>query len=304
MARFLAVRFIQALLTLLAVSLVTFLMTHLSGNPVDVMLPIEAGAEERQALIERMGLDRPLAYQYLVFLRNSVQGDFGKSFRTKKPAMDLVKQRLPYSLKLATVSVVVSLLIGVPLGVIAAANRGRPIDRLATIIATLGQAVPTFWLGILTILLFGTTLYWLPVQGASSWKHYILPSLTMGWFTSAAITRLLRSGMLEVLDSEFVKLARTKGVSEMTIIWKHALRNALISTVTFLGFTYGILIAAAITTEVIFGWPGLGRLAYEATLWRDVPLLQAVVLVWTSLVVLINFLVDVLYVLIDPRIRV
>jgi peptide/nickel transport system permease protein len=191
----------------------------------------------------------------------------------------------------------------VPLGVMAAVRRGGLWDRLGMGVALLGQSVPAFWLGIVMILVLSVWLRWLPTSGVGTWKHYVMPSIVLGWSISAGIVRLLRSSMIEVLGSEFVKLARAKGLSEAKVVWKHALRNALIPVVTFVGFMYGIIIASGIVIEVVFGWPGLGYLAYESTLWRDFPVLQLAVLVYTALVIFINFLVDLSYGLIDPRVR-
>jgi peptide/nickel transport system permease protein len=181
--------------------------------------------------------------------------------------------------------------------------RGRFWDRFSMTIALLGQSLPSFWTGIVFILVFSVMLGWLPTSGMGGWQHYVLPAVAMGWFTSAGVVRLLRSSTLEVLDTEYIKLARLKGLREIVVVGKHAVRNALILVITFVGFMYGIIIAAAITTEVVFTWPGLGRLAYEAVLWRDFPLLQLTVLTWAALIILINFLIDLIYVVLDPRIR-
>ncbi len=254
-------------------------------------------------MIRRLGLDRPLAYQYGAFLWSALQGDWGKSLRTGRPATELVKERLANSLKLATAALGITLLMSIPLGVLAATNRAGPWDRFGMAFAVLGQSLPAFWLGIILMLVFAVWLRWLPTSGMESWRHYVLPAVVLGWGISAGVVRLLRSSMLEVLDSEFVKLARTKGLSETRVVWKHALRNALIPVITFVGFMYGVVIAAAIVVEVVFSWPGLGRLAYESTLWRDFPVLQLTVITWTGLVIAINFLVDVSYGLVDPRVR-
>jgi peptide/nickel transport system permease protein len=197
----------------------------------------------------------------------------------------------------------IAVMISLPLGVMAAVNRTGTWDRIAMTVALLGQSLPAFFTGVVAIFVFSVTFELLPAQGSGTWAHYVLPSLTLGWFTSAGVTRLVRSSMLEVLDSEFVKLARTKGLSEAVVVCKHALRNALIPVITFVGYMYGVIIAAAIATETVFAWPGLGRLAYEAVTWRDFPLLQAVVLVWAALIIGINLLVDVAYGVLDPRIR-
>jgi peptide/nickel transport system permease protein len=303
MLAFVAARVGQALLTLLASSVIVFALVRTSGSPVDLILPPDSTPAERQAAIRRLGLDRPLSYQYGAFLWNALQGDWGTSLRTGRPATELVKERLANSLKLATAAIGITLLLSIPLGVLAAVNRAGPWDRLGMAFAVLGQSLPAFWLGIILMLVFAVWLRWLPTSGMESWRHYVLPAVVLGWGISAGVVRLLRSSMLEVLDSEFVKLARTKGLSEARVVWKHALRNALVPVITFAGFMYGVIIAAAIVVEVVFSWPGLGRLAYESTLWRDFPVLQLTVLTWTALVIAINFLVDVSYGLVDPRVR-
>jgi peptide/nickel transport system permease protein len=303
MLAFVAARVGQALLTLLASSVIVFALVRTSGSPVDLILPPDSTPAERQAAIRRLGLDRPLSYQYGAFLWNALQGDWGTSLRTGRPATELVKERLANSLKLATAAIGITLLLSIPLGVLAAVNRAGPWDRLGMAFAVLGQSLPAFWLGIILMLVFAVWLRWLPTSGMESWRHYVLPAVVLGWGISAGVVRLLRSSMLEVLDSEFVKLARTKGLSEARVVWKHALRNALVPVITFSGFMYGVIIAAAIVVEVVFSWPGLGRLAYESTLWRDFPVLQLTVLTWTALVIAINFLVDVSYGLVDPRVR-
>lgn len=303
MLRFLFVRLLQALLTLLGSSVLIFGLAYTSGSPADVILPAEATPAERVEFIKRMGLDRPISYQYWVFLTNVLRGDWGTSIRTGKPATELVKERIGNSLKLATAAMGVTLAIGLPLGVLAAVHRGGAWDKFGMAFALLGQSLPAFWLGIVMILIFAVALRWLPTSGMDSWRHYILPAVVIGWGVSAGVVRLLRSSMLEVLDSEFVKTARAKGQHERLVVWRHALRNALIPVITFVGFMYGVIIAAAVVVEVVFGWPGLGRLAFESTLWRDYPVLQLTVLVWTGLVIVINLLVDISYGLLDPRIR-
>jgi peptide/nickel transport system permease protein len=304
MARLALSRLIQAVLTLLLTSIIVFTLARTSGNPADLVLPPESTPAERQAYTERMGLDRPLVVQYSIFLRDALHGDFGISLRTRQPATDLVFARVGRTLKLATAGVVVALLISIPLGVFAAVHRGHAWDRGAMGFALLGQSVPAFWLGIVLILVFSIKLHWLPTSGIGSWKNYVLPSIVLGWGISAGIVRLLRSGMLEVLGAEYIKLARAKGLSEGKIVWRHALRNAVIPVITFVGFMYGVIIASAVVVEVVFGWPGLGSLAYESTLWRDFPVLQLTVLLYTGIIVFINFVVDLSYGLVDPRVRV
>ena len=303
MLRFLTVRALQALVTLLGTTLIVFTLARVSGSPADVVLPPEATPAERVAYIKRMGLDRPLTYQYWIFIRDAARGDWGTSIRTGRPATELVRERLVNSLKLATAALVATLVISLPLGVLAAVYRGGAWDRLGMAFALLGQSLPAFWLGIVMILIFSVLLGWLPTSGMESWRHYILPALVMGWGISAGVVRLLRSSMLDVLGTDFVRVARAKGLAETFVVSKHAFMNALIPVLTFIGFMYGVIIASAIVIEVVFGWPGLGRLAYESTLWRDYPVLQLTVVAWAVLVIVINMLVDVAYALIDPRIR-
>jgi peptide/nickel transport system permease protein len=303
MARFLIGRVVQAGITLLVVSLVVFVLGRLSGNPAHTMLSMDATLEERAQFIQRMGLDRPLAYQYWAFLTRAVRGDFGESLRGRVPAVEVVVPRMVNSLKLATVTILVTLVFSIPMGVLAAVKRGTAWDALVRGIAVLGQSLPGFWLAIVGILVFSVQLGWLPTSGMGTWQHYVLPSVVLGLGISAGVVRLLRSSMLEVLDSEFVKHARAKGVAETMVVWKHALRNALIAVVTYAGFMYGLIIAVSIAIEVVFAWPGLGRLAFEAVTWRDFPVLQLTVLLWAALVIVINFLTDISYALLDPRIR-
>ena len=303
MIAFIGKRLAQALITMIAVTIAVFLLSHSTGNPADVILPIEAGGEERAALTDRLGLNKPLPEQYWIFITNAIQGDFERSIRTRAPVMELVGDRFWNSIKLTTAAMGFTILVSLPLGVLAAVKRGRWAAQGAMTFATLGQSLPPFFTGVLSILVFAVWFQLLPAQGADSWKHYILPAVTMGWFTGAGVTRLMRSGMLGVLDSEYIKLARAKGTSETRVIWKHAMRNALIPVVTFIGLMYGILLAAAVSTEVVFGWPGMGRLAFEAVSWRDFPLLQAVVLVWSLVIIGINLLIDLSYGILDPRIR-
>lgn len=296
-------RLLQGLLTLLMTSVIVFVLARTSGSPVDLVLPSEATAAERQAYIERNGLDRPLPVQYGVFLVNALQGDFGISLRTKEPALNLVMARLGRTLGLATLGLLFALVVSVPIGVLSAVHRERSWDRIGQGFALLGQSIPSFLLGIVLILVFSIHLQWLPSSGIGSWKNYVLPAIVLGWSISAGIVRLLRSSMLEALGAEFVKLARSKGLPEATVVWKHGLRNALIPVLTFVGFMYGVIIASAVVVEVVFGWPGLGYLAYESTLWRDFPVLQCAVLVYTAIIVSINFLVDLGYGVADPRVR-
>jgi peptide/nickel transport system permease protein len=267
------------------------------------MLGSDATNAERDAFRKQMGLDRAISAQYFRYLASAARGDFGRSLRTREPAIEVVLDHLFNSLKLVSVAMVMSLAFSIPIGVLAAVKRGTFWDWLARGSAVLGQSLPHFWVGIMSILVFSVLLGWLPSSGMGGWQHYILPAAVMGWTVSAAIVRLLRSGMLDVLDSDYVKLARSEGLSETRVIWKHALRNALIPVITFIGYTYGLLIASAFAIEVVFAWPGLGRLAIESVFWRDFPVLQLTVLVWAALVIALNLLTDIVYGYLDPRIR-
>jgi peptide/nickel transport system permease protein len=285
------------------VATIVFFLGRLTGNPVDLMLPEEATAEDRQAMIQALGLDGSLYDQFVIFITNAFQGDLGMSIRMRQPAVDAFFDRLPNTLAIIPWALLMAMVIGIPLGVVAALNRGNFIDRLAGGIGVLGIAMPSFWLGIILIFVFSVELGWLPSGRMGGPEHYILPVITLGAFLVAGFMRLIRSSMLEVMESEFVKLARIKGLSEWVVIWKHCLRNALIPVLTLWGVFVGNLITGAIVTETVFAWPGVGRLTYEAVIYRDFPLLQAVIILKAVLILSINLLVDILYAYVDPRIR-
>src|SRR5690606_31859425 len=247
---------------------------------------------------------KPLVQQYGTFIGKALQGDLGKSLLgEQRPALEMVLERLPASLKLAAVAFVFSMLLGIPLGVMAAVRQNGAGDIGARLLALLGQSVPAFWLGLVLMYVFSVRLGWLPTSGMGDWNHYILPALTMGLFTTAAVTRLVRSSMLDALSSDYIKLARIKGLRESVVIWKHALRNSLIPVLTFMGTFFATMITGAVVVETVFSWPGIGRLAFEAILNRDFPLIQAVVLFMTALFIVINLIVDLIYGWVDPRIR-
>ena len=304
MRRFLAVRFLQALVALLAITLIVFGLTHLTGSPVDALLPDDASQEQIETLTRHWGLDRPLHEQYLAFLGNAAQGDFGASLKWRGyTAMEVVLQRLPATLKLGGLSVLLSVVIAIPLGVIAATHRGTTVDKSANVVALLGQSLPQFWLGIMLIWIFAVGLGWFPTSGQGGLRHMILPAVAMASFQIAALTRLTRSAMLDALRSEYVKLARLKGVSEFKIVWKHALRNAAIAPLTYFGLLAGSLLTGSVVIESVFSWPGTGLLSIEAIRGRDYPVVQAVVILFAVVFLLINYVVDALYALVDPRIR-
>jgi peptide/nickel transport system permease protein len=301
--RYLLQRVLQGFGTLLVISLIVFLLARLSGDPLDIMLSEEASKEDYAVAAKHWGLDRPLTEQYLTFLGHALRGDLGVSIRLRRPALELVWERLPATLQLAGAAIFVSLVIAIPIGVLSAVKRDTPLDLVGKVIALIGQSMPSFWLGIVLIWIFAVTLRWLPASGTGSFQHFILPALALGWYQVAAVMRLVRSAMLDVLDSEYVKLARIKGVAERGVVWKHCLRNAAIPPLTYIGFIVAVLLTGSIVIETVFAWPGIGLLAIDAVRYRDFPVVQTVVLLYAAKYVIINLLVDVAYVYVDPRIR-
>jgi peptide/nickel transport system permease protein len=301
--RFVGVRLLQSLVALAILSVVVFVLARATGDPLHMILPMSATEEDYANARAYLGLDRPYIEQYFTFVGRAVIGDFGTSIRARRPVSELIWERLPNSLRLAVFAMTVSLAMAFPLGVLAAVKKGSGVDRVAQVVAVLGQSLPTFWVAIVLVEFVAGRLQWLPAAGMSGFSSYILPGFTLGWFVVAGMMRLLRSGMLEVLDSEYVKLARVKGVVEHRVVWVHALKNALIPVVTFAGIYFAILVTTAIVVETVFAWPGLGRLAYEGITSRDFPVIQAVVLTTAAIVAAVNLSVDCLYAVIDPRIR-
>jgi peptide/nickel transport system permease protein len=289
---------------LIAMSLIVFALGRALGDPVSLMLSDYATDADREALTIELGLDRSLPEQYATFLWNALHGDLGNSVTgAREPVMQMILARLPASLQLAAAALILSVLIGIPLGVFAATARDTWIDTLVRTIALLGQAIPVFWLGIMLIFVFSVQLRWLPTSGYGDVSNFVLPAITMALFTIAAVARLTRISMLDALDSEFVKLARMKGLAESVVIWKHALSNSLVPVLTYMGAFFATMVTGAVVIETVFGWPGIGRLAYEAIIDRDYPLMQAVVLVMTALFMLANMVVDLGHAWIDPRLR-
>jgi peptide/nickel transport system permease protein len=301
--RYLLRRVLQGFGTLLVISLIVFLLARLSGDPLNIMLSEEASKEDYAIAAKHWGLDRPLTEQYLTFLGHALRGDLGQSIRLRRPALELVWERLPATLQLAGAAIFVSLVIAIPIGVLSAVKRDTPLDYVGKVIALIGQSMPSFWLGIVLIWIFAVVLGWLPASGTGGIQHFILPALALGWYQVAAVMRLVRSAMLDVLDSEYVKLARIKGVAERGVIWKHCLRNAAIPPLTYIGFIVAVLLTGSIVIETVFAWPGIGLLAIDAVRYRDFPVVQTVVLLYAAKYVIINLLVDVAYVYVDPRIR-
>jgi peptide/nickel transport system permease protein len=303
MQRYIIIRLLQTLVTLVILSMIIFSLTRLSGDPAILMIPEGSTKEQYQNMRAQLGLNRPIYVQYVVFFMNAVKGDFGESIRTKRPVIDSIKEMLPNSIKLVAVSMVMALITGIPLGVMAAVKKSTLIDTFARAIAGLGQSIPTFWVGLMLIQLFVIHLRVLPAAGMGSWKHYLMPAFCLAVFMVAGVVRLLRSSMLEVLDSEYIKMARIKGVSKRSIVWKHALRNSLLPVISFGGMYIAIMVTGAILIETVFAWPGVGRLAYRAIVTQDFPLIQGVVMTAALIVMMANLVTDVLYAYLDPRIR-
>ena len=302
MKRYIARRLMQGVVLLCLVATIVFFLGRLTGNPIDLMLPEDATAEDRAALTSTLGLDGPVTEQFVIFVGKALHGDLGTSIRMRQPAVEAFFDRLPNTLVLIPWALLLGMVLGIPLGVVAALNRGGMLDRAAGTVAVLGVAVPSFWLGVLLIFVFSVNLGWLPSGRMGGPEHFVLPVITLGTFLVAGFMRITRSAMLEVMESEFVKLARIKGLSEGVVIWKHCLRNALIPVLTLWGVFVSNLITGAIVTETVFAWPGIGRLMFDALLQRDYQLLLGIFLVTSIMVVVFNLLTDVLYRLIDPRI--
>ncbi len=312
MQRYILIRFLQSLLTLWVMTVIVFSLARLTGDPLDVLLPMEAGEGERERVAHHWGLDRPLFVnvehpldtQYFTFLGKALQGDFGNSWKWQgHTAMGLVVERMPATLQLSSVAIAISVLLALPFGVLTAVWKDTLFDAVGKIFALLGQSLPSFWLGIVLMWIFAVTLGWLPTSGRGTVWHMVLPAICLGWFQVAAMMRLIRSSMLDVLDSEFVKLTRIKGLPEWKVVWKHCLRNAAIAPLTYFAITLGVLVTGSVVIESVFAWPGTGLLAVDAVRARDFQVVQAIVIVFTSVLIMVNLAVDILYAYIDPRIR-
>jgi peptide/nickel transport system permease protein len=292
MRRFVTKRLGYAVLSLFLLSLTIFLLVRVTGDPAALMAEPGASAEQLASIRQNLGLDRPVWVQYGSFMANLLTGDLGHSFYYNAPVLDLYAARLPYSL-----------LIGIPSGILAAVRVGTVWDGAGKVFALLGLSMPSFWIGLVMILFFSVYLGWLPSSGAGTPLHVIMPAFALGWYFAAAHMRLTRSSMLDVLGSEYVKLARLKGLPESLVVAKHAFKNALIPVITLAGINLVIMINVAVVVETVFAWPGIGRLLYEGISFRDFPLVQGIVLMGGSMIVVVNLLVDILYAVVDPRIR-
>ncbi len=290
-------------ISLVLLSATIFFLIRLTGDPARLMVGPGGRPEDVERTRAEWGLDRPWPEQYVSFVRNLAVGDFGTSFQYRLAVRDLYAERLPYSLQLATAGLLISLCIGIPLGIVTAVKVDTVWDTVCKVVAMLGLSVPGFFVGLVMIIVFAVNLRWLPASGSGTIYHLVMPSLALGWFFAASMLRLTRSSMLEVLDSEYVKLARLKGVPEQIVIAKHAFKNALIPVLTLAGINFVIMINVAVIIETIFAWPGMGRLTFEAVGRRDYTMIMATTLMFSVLTMLSNLIADVLYAVLDPRIR-
>jgi peptide/nickel transport system permease protein len=303
MKQYIARRVGYSLLSLVLLSLTIFLFVRLTGDPASLLVEPGARPEDIENIRRQFGLDQPLWVQYWHFIASFAVGDLGQSFYYRTPVLELYFQRLPNSLLLAGVAMTFSLLIGIPSGIIAAVRVGKMWDSAGKIFSLLGLSLPSFWVGLVLILFFSVYLGWLPSSGSGTALHVLMPAFALGWYFAAAHMRLTRSSMLEVLGSEYVKLARLKGLPEAMVIGKHAFKNALIPVITLAGINLVVMINVAVVVETVFAWPGIGRLLYEGITFRDFPIVQGVVVIGGSMIVVVNLFVDIVYALIDPRIR-
>ena len=303
MGRFLLQRAWQSLVVLFVVTILVFALGRISGDPVLLLLPIDYTKEQESELREDLGLNESLPYQYWLFLGRVLKGDLGRSFVNNRPVADLIWERVPATLELTGVAMGIVAFAGIPLGIVAALNRGGVIDLVARWFSALAQAAPSFWLAFVLIAIFGVWLRWLPFVGRQEATSVILPAIAVAMFPLAGVARLTRSGMLEVLEDEYIFFARAKGLRERVVVLKHALRNALIPVVTFSGIILGNFLVGSLSVEVVFAWPGVGYLAWQSVIVRDYPTVQGLVLVFAAIYVIANLAVDISYAFLDPRIR-
>ncbi|PSL36199.1 peptide/nickel transport system permease protein [Planomicrobium soli] len=297
-------RMLHMLLVVFVISLIIFFSIRLTGDPVSVMFSTgEASKEAIEAVRANLGLDKPLPVQYAIFIKGLLTFDFGESFRSGMPVTTLIMERAWATLSLALGGIVVAILIAFPVGILSAVKRGSGVDFFGRIFSLVGISFPNFWLGIMLILVFAVYLQWLPASGFDSFQHLILPSITLGMILSGILARLVRSSMLEVLNQQYISTAKSKGISEWSVIMKHGFRNALLPTVTFLGLQFGSLLGGTVIVEQVFSWPGIGTLIIDAINQRDYPVIQGGVIFLAIIMVVVNLLVDLSYTLIDPRIK-
>jgi ABC-type dipeptide/oligopeptide/nickel transport system permease component len=303
MLKYILKRLFYAIFVLLGVATIVFFLTRLTGDPVSIMLPPDAGQEQIDQLRTTLGLNKPLIVQYLIYLKNLLHFDFGMSLRYFEPASNLLLEKLPATLKLAGAAMLISLCVAIPAGIIAALKKGSSIDQGIMVIVMAGQSMPVFWVGILLIMLFSVQLRWLPTGGYGGLKYIIMPSIALGFNLMTLTTRLLRSSLIEVMETDYIRTARAKGLKSKAVIMKHAFRNSLLPVVTVIGLQMGALLGGSVVTETVFAWPGVGQMLVQAIQYRDFPLVQATIITLAGAFVLINLIVDILYVFIDPRIH-
>lgn len=303
MGSYLLRRVIRAIVVVIGVSFISFAVLFLSGDPTDTMVGEDWTIEEVQKLRKEMGLDRPWIVQYLGYVSRAVRGDFGESLRYRQPAFELIAERVPATLELALVALVLSVVLALPLGILSASKRGSVYDHGGMIFALFGQSMPVFWLGLMLILIFGVHLKWLPVSGRGGIEKLILPAITLATYSLARNTRVIRSSMLEVLGQDYIRTARAKGLTDMIVVYVHALKNSLIPVVTIIGLEFGHLLGGAVIVETIFAWPGIGRLMIQAVYTKDFPLVQSSVTITALIFVSLNIAVDFVYSYLDPRVR-
>jgi peptide/nickel transport system permease protein len=296
-------RLLQGVVVLFGVSALVFALTWLTGDPATVLVPLNTPPDQVEAFRQRLGLDQPLPAQYVTFLGRAIRGDFGVSFRNRTAALPLVLSRLPLTLELMGAALLFALIVALPLGVVAAAFHNKPPDLVARLLALLGQSVAAPWLGIMLIFVFAVNLRWLPSSGATQPFSIVLPAIVTGVYPAAALTRVLRSSLLEVMANDYIRTARGKGLPPRLVLWRHALKNAAIPVVALVGVQVSFMFGGAVVAESLFAYPGMSRLALEAIASRDVPVIQVFVLVAGVVVVLVNLIADLLYAWLDPRIR-
>ncbi|MDP6367861.1 MAG: ABC transporter permease [Nitrospinota bacterium] len=305
MTGFIIRRFIQAVVLIKCVLIFVFLLVHLSGDPARIMMPDDSTEEDIERVRHEMGLDKPLFTQYKIFFRGVVlRGDFGESFEHGEPALKIVLEHLPATVELATSAFLISIIVGLPLGCLAALRENTVYDKGLMIGAVVGQAVPDFWFGLMMILFFSVKLRWLPPFGYGNWEHLVMPAITAALFHMARLARLMRSEMIEVLRQDYILTARSKGLTEKVVLFKHALKNSAIPIVTVLGIDLALTLGGTVITETVFAWPGVGRLTVAAIHSRDYPIVQVTVFLLASIFVVINMLVDIIYTYLDPRIKI
>jgi peptide/nickel transport system permease protein len=302
MLQYLFKRLWHTVYVIIGISVISFFFIHLSGDPVMLMLPADASNQEIEDLRQQLGFNDPIYVQYLRFAWQALRGEFGQSLYYKIPAMQLILERLPASLELAVAAMLIALVVAVPIGIISAVRRGSLLDMGSMFGALFGLSMPHFWLGIMLIMIFSVKLGWLPTSGRGTLAHLIMPSVALGLSLMAMFARLTRSVMLEVLSLDYIRTARSKGLKERVVVAKHAFKNALIPLVTVAGMQFGFLLGGTVIIETVFAWPGVGRLVVQAIFNRDYPLVQAVVLVLAVIFVAVNFIVDMLYMYLDPQI--